>query len=195
MYDRVVKRFFDIIIALAISPFVLLLIIPIGLLIKLEDQGDIFYNANRYGRCMKKFKMFKFRTMKMHAPDLRNTDGSTYNSATDERITKIGRFLRKTSIDELPQIFNVLLGDMSLVGPRPSPMGNEKMYTNNIKKRFNVKPGITGYNQARLRNSGTLKEHFENDIYYTENLSFSLDLKIVGMTIKSVFLRKNIYNN
>lgn len=195
MYDKVVKRFFDIIIALIISPFVLLLIIPIGLLIKREDQGDIFYNANRYGRYMKKFKMFKFRTMKMHAPDLRNSDGSTYNSATDERITKIGGFLRKTSIDELPQIFNVLLGDMSLVGPRPSPMGNEKMYTNNIKKRFNVRPGITGYNQARLRNSGTLKKHFENDIYYTENISLSLDLKIIGMTIKSVFLRKNIYNN
>ena len=102
--------------------------------------------------------------------------------------------MRKTSIDELPQIFNVLLGDMSFIGPRPSPMGNEKTYTDFVKKKFNVRPGITGYNQALKRNSATLEERYKNDVYYAEHVSFLLDAKIVLMTIKTVLLRRNIYN-
>ena len=144
---------------------------------------------------MKKFKMIKFRTMKMNAPDIRNKDGSTYNSAKDPRLTKIGALLRKTSVDELPQVFNVLFGDMSFVGPRPSPMGNEKTYTSFIKKKFRVRPGITGYNQALLRNSATLEERYKNDVYYAENVSFFLDVKIIFMTAVSVLKKKNIYNS
>ncbi len=107
---------------------------------------------------MKKFRMLKFRSMKMNAADIRNPDGTTYNSVKDDRQTKIGKILRQTSLDELPQFLNVLMGDMSLVGPRPSPMGNEKTYTTFIKKKFKVRPGITGYNQALKRNSATLEE-------------------------------------
>ena len=143
---------------------------------------------------MKSFGMFKYRTMRMNSPDIRNIDGTTFNSEKDFRLTKIGSFLRKTSRDELPQIFNVLLGDMSFIGPRPSPMGNEKTYTDFVKKKFNVRPGITGYNQALKRNSATLEERYKNDVYYAEHVSFLLDAKIVLMTIKTVLLRRNIYN-
>lgn len=144
---------------------------------------------------MRKFRMFKFRSMKMNAPDIRNADGTTFNSEKDIRLTRIGSFLRKTSIDELPQILNVFLGDMSFVGPRPSPMGNERTYTDFVKKKFDVRPGITGYNQALLRNSATLEERYKNDIYYAENLSFLLDCKIIYMTLRSVLCRENVYKN
>ena len=166
-----------------------------ALFIKLEDHGDVFYNEERYGSNMKKFKMFKFRSMKMNAPDVRNADGTTFNSEKDVRLTKIGGFLRKTSIDELPQIFNVLLGDMSFVGPRPSPMGNENTYTDFIRKKFGVRPGITGYNQALKRNSATLEERYRNDVYYAEHVSFLLDCRIIIMTLKSVLRRENVYKN
>lgn len=195
MYNKILKRLIDIVISLMLIPLVLVLMIPIALLIKLEDHGDIFYNAERYGRNMRKFRMFKFRSMKMNAPDIRNADGTTFNSEKDIRLTRIGSFLRKTSIDELPQILNVFLGDMSFVGPRPSPMGNERTYTDFVKKKFDVRPGITGYNQALLRNSATLEERYKNDIYYAENLSFLLDCKIICITLKSVLCKENVYKN
>ena len=184
MYKNVIKRLIDIIISLMLIPFILILIIPVALFIKLEDHGDVFYNAERYGCNMKKFKMFKFRSMKMNAPDVRNADGTTFNSEKDVRLTKIGGFLRKTSIDELPQIFNVLLGDMSFVGPRPSPMGNENTYTDFIRKKFGVRPGITGYNQALKRNSATLEERYRNDVYYAEHVSFLLPTYNRAQTIR-----------
>ena len=195
MYNKILKRLIDIVISLMLIPLVLVLMIPIALFIKLEDHGDVFYNAERYGRNMRKFRMFKFRSMKMNAPDIRNADGTTFNSEKDIRLTRIGSFLRKTSIDELPQILNVFLGDMSFVGPRPSPMGNERTYTDFVKKKFDVRPGITGYNQAILRNSATLEERYKNDIYYAENLSFLLDCKIIYMTLRSVLCRENVYKN
>lgn len=195
MYNKILKRLIDIVISLMLIPLVLVLMIPIALFIKLEDHGDVFYNAERYGLNMRKFRMFKFRSMKMNAPDIRNADGTTFNSEKDIRLTRIGSFLRKTSIDELPQILNVFLGDMSFVGPRPSPMGNERTYTDFVKKKFDVRPGITGYNQALLRNSATLEERYKNDIYYAENLSFLLDCKIIHMTLRSVLCRENVYKN
>ena len=129
----------------------------------------------------------------MNAPDIRNQDGSTYNSADDSRLTKVGSFLRRNSIDEIPQLINVLLGDMSIVGPRPSPMGNEATYTDNVKRKFDVRPGITGYNQALLRNSATLEERYKNDVFYAQNISFRFDIKILCMTIKAVIKHSNIY--
>lgn len=195
MYKNYIKRLIDILISIVLIPLVILITIPVGLLIKKEDKGTIFFCGERYGKNMKKFKMLKFRTMKMNAPDIRNSDGSTYNSKNDVRLTKVGSFLRRSSIDELPQVFNVLIGDMSYIGPRPSPMGNEKTYNEYIKRKFNVRPGITGYNQALLRNSATMEERYKNDIYYAENISFLLDFKIVFWTIKSVLFKKNIYKN
>ena len=175
MYKNVIKRLIDIIISLMLIPFILILIIPVALFIKLEDHGDVFYNAERYGCNMKKFKMFKFRSMKMNAPDVRNADGTTFNSEKDVRLTKIG--------------------DMSFVGPRPSPMGNENTYTDFIRKKFGVRPGITGYNQALKRNSATLEERYRNDVYYAEHVSFLLDCRIIIMTLKSVLRRENVYKN
>ena len=196
MFYRIyVKRFLDVIISLIAFPFILVIAIPISLAIKIEDGGSVFFLGKRYGKDMKKFNMFKFRSMKMNAADIRNADGTTFNSADDARQTKVGRILRKTSLDELPQFFNVLIGDMSLIGPRPSPMGNEATYTEFVRKKFNVRPGITGYNQALKRNKSTLEERYKNDVYYAENISFGLDLKILLLTIKGVLLRKNIYRS
>ena len=195
LYKKYIKRILDIIISLIALPFVLIVGLPIAIAIKAEDGGTVFYLGERYGKNMKKFSMFKFRSMKMNAKDIRNADGSTFNSDTDYRQTKVGRILRKTSLDELPQFINVLFGDMSFIGPRPSPMGNEATYTDFIKKKFRVRPGITGLNQALKRNSATLEERYRNDVYYTEHVSFFLDVKILLMTIKSVILRKNIYNS
>lgn len=195
MYRRYIKRLFDIIVALVACPFILIIGIPISIAIKIEDGGTVFFLGPRYGKDMKKFKMFKFRSMKMDAKDIRNADGSTYNSAQDDRQTRIGKFLRKTSLDELPQFINVLIGDMSFIGPRPSPMGNEATYTDFIKKKFQVRPGITGLNQALKRNSATMEERYKNDVYYAEHVSLGLDVKIFFLTIKSVLLRKNIYNS
>ena len=118
MYNKV-KRVIDFCISLIILPIVLLLLVIVGIAIKLEDRGPIFYMGERIGYHGKIFKMFKFRSMKVNAPDLRYADGSTYNSEDDPRVTKVGRFLRKTSIDEIPQLLNVLIGDMALIGPRP----------------------------------------------------------------------------
>src|SRR5699024_4129070 len=141
-------------------------------------KGPVFYISSRLGRNSKIFKMYKFRSMKVNAPDIRNIDGSTFNSADDDRLTKIGKFIRRTSIDELPQLINVLKGDMSLIGPRPDLPGAINDYTGNDIKKIQIRPGITGYNQAYFRNSLPQKEKFKNDVYYVDNLSFGLDIKI-----------------
>ena len=195
MYQSIIKRFFDILLSLLLLPIFLILLVFVSILIKLEDRGPIFYNAERIGKDKKIFKMYKFRSMKVAAPDIRNEDGTTFNSENDSRVTKVGRFIRKTSIDEIPQILNVLLGDMSFVGPRPSPLGDKSMYPAEFNEKFQVRPGITGYNQATLRNEATMAERIKNDSYYVKHLSFSLDLKIIVATAKSVLGKKNIYRN
>lgn len=188
------KRLFDIILSLIALPFVLLVIIIFAPIIYITDKGPIFYNAERLGHKGKIFKMYKLRSMKVNAPDIRNADGSTYNGADDPRVTKVGRFMRKTSIDEFPQFLNVLKGDMSLIGPRPTLA--TKSYdelTDDQKKRYFVRPGITGYSQAYYRNSATADQKLEHDIYYVENISLWLDVKILFKTIFSVLKRENIY--
>ena len=195
MYINFVKRFIDIIIGLLAFPFVLILIIIMGPIIYFNDKGPIFYNAERLGLNGKPFKMFKFRSMFVNAPDIRNEDGSTYNGDGDPRVTKVGRFMRKTSLDEIPQFLNVLLGDMSLIGPRPDPLDDMNIYTEHQKKKLIVRPGITGYNQAYYRNSVEQNEKFEHDVYYAENVSFLLDLKIFFKTIATVLSHDSVYND
>lgn len=131
----------------------------------------------------------------VNAPDIRNEDGSTYNGEDDPRVTKIGRFMRKTSIDEIPQMLNVLLGDMSLIGPRPDPLDDMQIYTEYQKKKLQVRPGITGYNQAFFRNSVGQNEKFEHDVYYAEHISFVFDVKIFFKTIVTILSHKNVYND
>lgn len=195
MYQYGIKRLLDIVISLMFLPLLSLIMIPISILIKIEDGGPIFYNAPRLGKNMNEFTMYKFRSMKINAPDIRNEDGSTFNSDNDPRVTKIGRILRKTSLDEVPQIINVLKGDMSFVGPRPSPLGNKDLYPEEYFRKFDVAPGITGYNQAILRNKSTMEERIKNDVFYVNNISFKLDFKIILMTIFSVLSSKNINRN
>ena len=192
IFYRFIKRLFDIIVSA-------ILLIPIGIVIlisaifiKLEDYGPVFYMANRTGRFGKAFKMFKLRSMKVNAPDIRLSDGSTYNGEDDPRVTKFGRFARKTSIDELPQVINVLIGDMTFIGPRPDTPIGSAAYTDEEKVILTVRPGITGYNQAVNRNSVLTKEKLKNDIYYVENLSLWFDIKIVFMTIATVLGHKNV---
>jgi lipopolysaccharide/colanic/teichoic acid biosynthesis glycosyltransferase len=169
--------------------------IPVAIIIKLEDKGPIFYNAPRLGKDKNEFIMYKFRSMKVNAPDIRNADGTTFNSDNDMRVSKVGRILRKTSIDELPQILNVLKGDMSFVGPRPSPLGDKSIYPDEFFKKFDARPGITGYNQAVLRNQASMDQRIANDSYYVDNVSFILDIQIIIMTIVSVLKSKNINRN
>ena len=189
---RFVKRTFDIL-------WSVILMIPIGIVmgisyffIKAEDRGSVFYMADRTGRFGKPFKMYKLRSMKENAPDIRLADGSTYNGEDDPRVTKFGKFARKTSIDELPQVINILKGDMSFIGPRPdTPMYLDK-YTEEERIVLTVRPGITGYNQAVNRNSVLTKEKLKNDIYYVKHLSIGFDIKILFMTVATVLGHKNI---
>ena len=199
MYRLVFKRVIDFIVALLMMPFVLLITVFVALFIKIDDGGPVFYNGLRLGwnkgRQGGVFPMYKFRTMKVNSPDIRLEDGSTYNSNDDPRVTRVGRFLRRTSIDEIPQLFNVLLGDMSLIGPRPDLPDDLANYSDEEKIILTVRPGITGYNQALYRNSVLSKEKLEHDIYYVKNLSFILDCKILIWTFLSVIGSKNIYRN
>lgn len=196
MYKRFVKRLFDIVISLIALPFVLLEIIILAPFIHLTDKGPVFYNAERLGMNGKTFIMYKLRSMKVNSPNLKNADGSTYNAEDDPRVTKIGRFMRKLSLDEFPQFLNVLKGDMSIIGPRAHLTTNYKGYElldAAHKKRITVRPGITGYNQAYFRNSVSSEQKIINDNYYVDHLSFALDVKIIFATIFSVLMRKNIY--
>lgn len=187
------KRLMDIIFSIILLPFVLIVIIISSIFIKIEDSGKIFYMAKRTGKDGKIFNMIKLRTMKENAPDIRMEDGSTYNSKDDDRVTKFGKIARKTSIDELPQIINVLIGDMSFIGPRPNNIDYINKYTDEEKISLTIRPGITGYNQAINRNSVGTKEKLKKDIYYVNNMSFLFDLRIILLTIKIVLLSKNVY--
>ena len=194
MYRHFFKRAIDIIGALILLPFVLLEIIILAPLIWFTDKGPVFYNANRVGKDYKPFKMFKLRSMYVNSPDLKNADGSTFNSDNDPRVTPIGRFIRKTSLDEIPQFLNILLGDMSFIGPRPKLWSDKKFedLDDNRRKSYLVKPGITGYAQAYYRNSITQDEKFKWDAYYADHISFWMDVKIVWQTFVAVIARKNI---
>ncbi len=198
MYKFFFKPLIDFCGALVMLPFVLLVIIIFGPIIWLTDKGPIFYNATRAGKNYKPFKMFKLRSMYVNSPDLKNSDGSTYNSDDDPRVTPIGRFLRKTSLDEFPQFLNVLKGDMSFIGPRPKLWSADIVFEewpDEYRDSFLVKPGITGYAQAYYRNSITQDEKFHWDAYYAKRISFCLDVKIVIKTFVSVIARKNINTN
>lgn len=194
MYEKYIKRWLDFFVALIATPFVCILIVIVAPAIYLNDAGPVFYNAERRGMNGKKFKMFKFRSMYVNSPDLKNADGSTFNSADDPRVTKVGRLLRKSSIDEIPQILNVLKGDMSFIGPRPTLAKTPYEQLDEMrKKRLRVRPGITGYAQAYYRNSITQDEKFKYDCEYVDQVTFVTDVKILIKTISSVLRRENIF--
>lgn len=189
---RYTKRFLDFTFALFALPFVFLIIIIIAPILWFDDKGPIFYAGKRIGYNGKPFGMLKFRSMKVNAPDIRLADGSTYNGDDDPRVTRVGRFLRRTSLDEIPQVLNVLAGQMSFIGIRPDPLDWLEKYNEHERVILTVKPGITGYNQAYFRNGADGEMKLKNDVYYAEHISFWLDVKIFFKTIKTVLSRENI---
>ena len=195
MYSKFLKRFFDIVISsvglIVLSPLFLI----ISILIKASDGGPVFYRAPRIGKDCKKIYMYKFRTMKVNAEDIRNKDGSTFNAKDDPRVTRIGKILRETSLDELAQMINMFRGEMSLIGPRPSTWDRLPSYQSDELDKMKVRPGITGYTQAYFRNSLSLREKRLKDAWYANHVSFWLDVKIVFKTIQTVLLHKNLYTN
>lgn len=193
MYRCFLKRVLDLLLAIIAMPFWLIILSIIGPIIYFQDKGSIFYNASRLGKDGKIFKMYKFRSMKMNVPDIRNEDGSTFNSEDDPRLTKIGKFIRKTSIDETPQLLNVFKGDMSIIGPRPDLPEHMELYEGNEARKLEIRPGVTGYNQAYFRNTIPWKDRIKNDIYYIDNLSLWFDIKVFFKTAVSVLKREDIY--
>lgn len=193
MYKHFLKPLTDFAIALIAIPFFILLWIPIAIAIKIEDGGPILYCGQRIGKNGKVFRMCKFRSMKVNAPDIRLDDGSTYNGEDDPRVTRVGRFLRKTSLDEVPQLLNILTFRMSIIGPRPDPPDWLDKYREEDKGFLRVRPGITGYNQAYYRNDANAELKIRNDNYYAEKISLWMDIKIFFKTIQTVLRHENVY--
>ncbi len=193
MYGKYFKRIFDLILALIALPFWFIILLIIGPIIYIQDKGPIFYNAPRLGKDGRIFKMYKFRSMKVNAPDLRNEDGSTFNSEDDPRLTRIGKFIRKTSLDETPQLLNIIKGDMSIIGPRPDLPEHRELYEGNEERKLEVRPGVSGLNQAYYRNTVPWKERIQNDIYYIDHLTMLLDIKIFIKTAVSVLKREAVF--
>ena len=177
MYRKFFKRFLDIIISLIFIFCFWWLYVVIAILVRVKLGSPVLFKQDRPGLNEKIFKMYKFRTM----TDEKDKNGNLLSDA--ERLTKFGKFLRSTSLDEIPELWNVLKGEMSLVGPRPLLVSYLTKYNEYEKRRHEVKPGITGWAQINGRNNTTWEERFKNDIYYVENISFKLDLKIINSLI------------
>ena len=190
--NRLWKRSLDLIAAgiilLLSSPFLFLC----ALAIKITSRGPIFFRQERIGKNLRRFRIVKFRTMAWNAPDLRNADGSTFNAEHDPRVTRIGRILRKTSFDELPQLWNVLWGEMSLVGPRPELPDGVTAYLPGQFRRLDVLPGMTGWAVVHGRNNVPVSQRRDLDAWYAEHASFWLDLKILAKTVALVVRSKGI---
>ncbi len=189
--QEIIFRFFDI----AASAAALVVLSPIMLAvaasIKLEDGGPVFYLQERIGYMGRRFRLIKFRSMVVNAEKL--GAGLYIDGENDSRITRVGRFIRRWSIDELPQLFNVLKGDMSLIGPRPGMPFHLAQYTPRQKMRLLVKPGITGWAQINGRNSLSWPERIELDLWYIEHRSLWLNLKILLRTIPAVVNPRGLY--
>lgn len=195
MYKNVIKRIIGFLFSLIALPFLIIVIVVLAPIIYIDDPGPVFYVSKRAGKYGKIFNMLKFRSMKVNSPNLLNSDGSTYNSASDSRQTRVGKVIRKLSIDELPQILNVLKGDMAWIGPRPVLDSQLLTFTEEERGKLEVLPGITGYTQAYNRNE--LQSHDERmmDVWYAKNVSFFLDVKIFFKTIETVLHPDRVYKN
>jgi len=181
-----VKRLFDVIVSAAASVVLSPLLIVVALLIRWKMGSPVFFGQMRPGKDGETFTIYKFRTM----TDKRDEEGNLLPDG--ERLTRLGRFLRKTSMDELPELFNVIKGEMSIVGPRPLLMQYLDRYTPEQARRHEVKPGITGWAQVNGRNAITWHEKFKLDVWYVDNWSVRLDVRIIAMTVLKVLKREGI---
>lgn len=183
------KRLFDVFLILASLPFLFPVFVTVTVIVRVNLGAPIFFTQSRPGKNAKPFKMIKFRTMT-------NERDMTGNLLPDnERLTPFGDFLRSSSLDELPGLLNVLKGDMSLVGPRPLLVEYLPLYSTEQSQRHNVRPGITGWAQVNGRNTISWEDKFKFDVWYVDNQSFFLDMKILFLTVKKVFIREGINAN
>ncbi|MBY5005159.1 sugar transferase [Streptococcus suis] len=189
MYERYLKRTLDVVLSflalIVLSPVILI----VAILVRLKLGTPIFFTQERPGKDEKIFKMYKFRTM----TDEQDANGQLLPDSV--RLTSFGKFLRSTSLDELPELWNILKGDMSLVGPRPLLVEYLPLYNAEQKKRHNVRPGLTGLAQVNGRNAISWQKKFEYDVGYVEQLTFALDCKILVQTVMKVFKREGISSN
>ena len=186
MYQNYIKRIIDIIVSIVVLIIVFPILLGVIVLLIITNNGHPFFFQIRPGKNERLFKIVKFKTMN----EAKDNNGVLLPDA--ERMTKVGNFIRKTSLDELPQLLNVIKGEMSLIGPRPLLPEYLSLYTNEQKKRHNVRPGITGWAQVNGRNAISWEEKFKFDVYYADNISVLLDLKILFLTIKKVMKREGV---
>ena len=190
MYKRFLKRWLDFVIVLCVLLVICPILLMIAVWLHFANKGaGVFFTQERPGKNGRIFKVIKFKSM----TDERDEEGGLLPDM--KRLTKVGWFIRATSLDELPQLLNVLKGDMALVGPRPLLPQYLPLYNKEQTKRHEVRPGITGWAQVNGRNAISWTQKFELDVWYVDHLSFALDLKIVFMTIKKVFMRKRLKEN
>jgi undecaprenyl phosphate N,N'-diacetylbacillosamine 1-phosphate transferase len=189
MYTTFIKRLIDFVLAflglLVLSPIFIILTIALYF----ANDGKPFFFQSRPGLKEKIFKIIKFKTMN----DKKDSNGDLLKDT--QRLTKIGRFVRKTSLDEIPQLINVVKGDMSLIGPRPLLPEYLPLYTDKHRRRHEVRPGITGLAQINGRNQMKFSERFNSDVFYVDHISFSLDVKIITLTIKSILFKSSTIIN
>lgn len=181
------KSFIDIFFALIMLVFSVPILVTVAMLIKWEDpDGPVIFKQQRVGKNERLFTLYKFRSMSVET----HREGKELSDS--ERLFRVGRFIRKMSLDELPQLLNIIRGDMSFIGPRPLPEEYLAYYTKQECKRHNIKPGISGWAQVNGRNNISWEKKFELDVYYTQNISMLFDLTILFMTIKKVFLSADV---
>jgi lipopolysaccharide/colanic/teichoic acid biosynthesis glycosyltransferase len=192
---KAVKRLIDIL----VSAVALLLLSPllaaVAIAVRVTSAGPVFFRQWRLGRRGVPFSILKFRTMVQNAPDVRNPDGSTFSGLADPRVTSLGRWLRATSLDELPQLWNVLVGEMSLVGPRPDQVDQLRFYTCEERSKLDVRPGMTGLAQISGRNAISWERRKALDREYVARWSLEMDLAILFKTIPYVLRRADIHEN
>ena len=187
MYKLFIKRFFDFVISLVVLLCISPVLIVVTIWLHFANKGaGAFFTQDRPGKNGKVFKIIKFKTM----TDERDAEGSLLPD--EERLTKVGKFVRSTSIDELPQLINVLKGDMALIGPRPLLVQYLPLYSKEQARRHEVRPGISGWAQCHGRNAISWTEKFKLDVWYVDHVSLMTDIKVIYITIKNVLMRKDI---
>lgn len=187
MYRKVIKKLLDLILALILIILLSPLMLIISIMIKIDSKGPVIFKQIRSGKNNKNFTLYKFRSMIYN--------NNLYDTSVEDQVTKIGRILRKTSLDELPQLFNILKGEMSFIGPRPWILDYAKYFTKHQMRRLEVLPGITGLAQCSGRNNLGIIERIDIDVEYVENMSLFLDIYIVLKTIKSVLKKEGFSNS